>query len=35
MGGTYFIPGPDAEFDAFFKKYCQIVTQKTSGAPPE
>jgi hypothetical protein len=30
-----FIPAKEAEFDAFFKKYCQIVSQKTTGSNPE
>ncbi|MDR1587255.1 MAG: hypothetical protein LBS57_07360 [Treponema sp.] len=34
MGGKKFIPGPDAEFDVFFSKYCQIVSQKTTGESP-
>jgi hypothetical protein len=28
------IPGPDKEFDPFFKKYCQTVSVNTSGANP-
>jgi hypothetical protein len=34
MMSNDFIPAGDAEFDAFFKRYCQIVTQKTSGGSP-
>jgi hypothetical protein len=30
-----FIPSNDAKFDAFYKNYCQIVTQRTSGQDPE
>ncbi|MDR1506973.1 MAG: hypothetical protein LBI67_07705 [Treponema sp.] len=30
-----FIPTTEAEFDAKFKKYCQTVTQKTSGQSPQ
>jgi hypothetical protein len=29
-----YIPGPEAEFDAFFKRYCQIVAQKTINDAP-
>jgi hypothetical protein len=29
------IPDADPEFDAQYKKYCQVVNQKTSGSPPE
>jgi hypothetical protein len=29
-----FIPAGDAEFDAFFKHYCQVVALKTSGQTP-
>ncbi|MDR1307651.1 MAG: hypothetical protein LBK74_08775 [Treponema sp.] len=32
--GKDWIPGPDTEFDAFFKKYCQGVTLNTSGSTP-
>ena len=32
---SYFIPSSDIEFDAFLRRYCQIVNQKTSGSPPE
>jgi hypothetical protein len=30
-----FIPKKDAEFDVFFKAYCQYVNAKCSGASPE
>jgi hypothetical protein len=29
------VPQGDAEFDGHYKKYCQIVNQKTGGAAPE
>jgi hypothetical protein len=32
--GKDWIPRPDPEFDAFFKKYCQMVSQNTSGSSP-
>jgi hypothetical protein len=32
--GKDWVPGPDAEFDAFFKKYCQAVGVYTSGSSP-
>jgi hypothetical protein len=28
------VPGPDDEFDALLKKYCQMVVANTSGADP-
>jgi hypothetical protein len=28
------VHGPDDEFDALFKKYCQTVVANTSGADP-
>jgi hypothetical protein len=34
MGGNYFIPRGDAEFDAFFKHYVQVVNQNTAGSSP-
>jgi hypothetical protein len=34
MSGKYWIPHGDAEFDTFFKKYCQGVTGYTSGSSP-
>jgi hypothetical protein len=29
-----FIPQNDADFDLFYKNYCQIVGQRTAGSPP-
>jgi hypothetical protein len=34
MAGKDWVPGPDVEFDAFFKKYCQVVNLNTTGADP-
>jgi hypothetical protein len=31
--GKDWVPGPDTEFDIFFKMYCQIVSANTSGTP--
>jgi hypothetical protein len=33
--GEDMVPDSDEKFDAKYKKYCQIVTQKTSGSSPE
>jgi hypothetical protein len=32
--GKDWVPDPDAEFDGFFKKYCQAVNANTSGGSP-
>jgi hypothetical protein len=34
MSSKNWVPRPDVEFDAFFKKYCQGVTLYTSGGTP-
>jgi hypothetical protein len=34
MGGIDWIPGPDEDFDPFYKKYCQTVGANTAGANP-
>jgi hypothetical protein len=34
MPGKDWILGPDEEFDAQYKKYCQVVSKNTSGATP-
>jgi hypothetical protein len=35
MSGKDKIPNEDAAFDAYYKSYCQLVGQRTSGATPE
>jgi hypothetical protein len=35
MPGKHWVPGGDAEFDAFYKGYCQGVEEYTSGATPD